>query len=437
MAGEPTLKRGHSNPHEWVVYAQQMLNHALAGGMHLDVPENGVFDETFEQEVIAFQSQHGLDHDGEIGPNTWAALHSAEEAQHRTSAAAAAEEDDQLQSPPREVHSAPGHKDDNIFHQRTDQHGNTVRVYDMDEEKISADPKWNQAVSAMIMLAEKNTEMQIPYVLVAVQEFQTSSRARIDQFAQAAHQFLEQSHIQFPWGLLVDGLEYGLSIAFEIPDHTLVEKWGNWIYEKVKGAFTSQLKSELEARADPVPNLEKRLEAGVAALTQHVTQATTRAVDDVKAALRDYIYDTMWENQQVSDDPEWIGEMVAWFGFPTRTTENVTQPILYYLDQQLDAMIQQAQQEVLAAGCPAPRRRPWSSRTCFSRASRGSRAPFRRTPARTRPSAARGSRGWQVEPGVPRRCWPGTPSWCVRGRICGVATGTPGLPQARTRSARG
>jgi hypothetical protein len=354
MAGEPTLKRGHHNPHDWVVYAQQMVNHALAGGMHLDVPENGVFDEDFEQEVIAFQSQHGLGHDGEIGPGTWAALHAAVEARQRANSAASlgadAAGDDQLQSPPREVHSAPGHKDDNTFHQRTDSHGNTVRVYDMDEEKISADHKWNAAVSAMTILAEKNTEMQITYVLVAMQEFQVSSRSRIDQFARDAHEFLEKSQVRFPWGLLVDGLEFGLSIVFEFPAETVLEKWGNWIYERVKGALTSQLKSELEAHADPVTNLEKRLETGVAALTQYVTQQTTRAVDDVKTLLPDYIYDAMWEHHQVSDDHAWISEMVAWFGFPTRTTENVTQPILHHLNQQFDAMVQQAQQELLTSG---------------------------------------------------------------------------------------
>lgn len=350
MAGEPTLKRGHSNPHDWVVYAQKMLNYALASGMHLDIPENGVFDEAFEQDVIAFQSQHGLGHDGEVGPNTWAALHNSVEAKQRASAASTAEEDDQLQSPPREVHSEPGHKSDETFHQRTDKHGNTVRVYDMDEEKITTDHKWNEVVTAMISLADKNTSDQIPYVLVAVQEFQTSSRAQIDQFAEAAHQFLEESQVHFPWGLLVDGLEFGLSTVFEIPAKTLVEKWGNWIYEKVKGALTSQLKSELESRADPIANLKNQLEEGVTVLTQHVTQQTTRAVDDVRAALHDYIYDAMWEHQQVSDSPDWISEMVAWFGFPTRNTGNVTQPILHYLNQQFDAMIQQARQEMLASG---------------------------------------------------------------------------------------
>lgn len=351
MAGEPTLKRGHNNPHDWVVYAQKTLNYALAGGMHIDVHENGVFDEAFEQEVIAFQSQHGLGHDGEIGPNTWAALHKAVEAKQQASTASADEEEDQLQSPPREVHSAPGHKDDNTFHQRTDKHGNTVRVYDMDAEKINSDhASWNEVVTEMTTLAEKNVEMQIPYVLVALQEFQSSSRTAIDQFAAVAERFLDESHVHFPWGLLVEGLEFGLSTVFEIPTETILQKWGNWIYEKVKSALTGQLKSELEARADPVANMKKQLEEGVEALIQHVTHQATRAVDDVKTALPEYIYDAMWEHQQVSGNPDWIREMVAWFGFPTRTTDNVTQPILHYLNEQFDAMIQQAQKELLASG---------------------------------------------------------------------------------------
>jgi hypothetical protein len=329
------------------VYAQKTLNYALAGGMHVDVPENGAFDQAFEQEVIAFQSRHGLGRDGVIGPHTWAALGKAVEVKQRASAASAAEEQDQLQSPPREVHSAPGHKDDEKFHQRTDSHGDTVRVYDMDAEKISTDHKWNEAVTQMITLAKENTDTQISYVLVAVQEFQTSSRTRIDGFAQAAEHLIEVSHVDFPWGLLVDGLEKGLSIVFDIPAETILQKWGNWISEKVKSALTGQLKSELEARADPVANLKNRLEVGVATLTEHVTQQNTQAVDDVNTALPDYIYDAMWEHQQVSDDYAWISEMVAYFGFPTRTADNVTQPILYYLNQQFDAMIQQAQDELL------------------------------------------------------------------------------------------
>jgi len=353
MAGEPTLKRGHGNPQEWVAYAQQLLNYALADGMHLDVNVNGVFDQGFEHEVIGFKTRHGLGPDGTIDPSTWAALHHAAAARQETASAAEAVEDDKLQSAPREVHSAPGHKDDESFHERKDAQGNTVRVYDMDAEDIHGERNrtytWNQAVTAMTMLAVKNTEVQIPYVLVAVHEFETSSRARIDQFAQAAHDFLEQSQVHFPWDLLVDGLEYGLSAVFEFPAATIVDKAGGWIIDKVKGALIGQLKSELEARADPVPNLERRLEEGVAALTLHVTQQTAQAVSDLGAAIPDYIRDAMQGHQEVSDDYEWISAMVEWFGFPSRTTENVTQPILHNLNQQFDAMVGQVEQELLAS----------------------------------------------------------------------------------------
>jgi hypothetical protein len=346
MTGDPTLKRGHNNPHDWVVYAQKTLNYALAGGMHVDVPENGVFDQAFEQEVVAFQSQHGLGHDGEIGAHTWAALHKVVEAKQQASAASAAEQDDQLQSPPHEVHSAPGHKDDEKFRQRTDSHGNTVRVYDVDAEEITGDPKhpasWNGVVESMIGMAEMNSETQIRFVRDAVDEFQGSSSARIDEFAQTAERFREESHVHFPWGLLVDGLEYGLKNVFEIPAEA-----GKWIFEKVMDAFTSQLKSELEAQADPVADLKNRLVVGVATLTEHVKKQHTRAIDDVKAAIPDYIKEAMREYQQVSNDPDWISEMVAWFGFPAPTQETVTQPILHYLNQQFDAMIQKAQEELL------------------------------------------------------------------------------------------
>jgi len=340
MPGEPTLKRGHNNPHEWVVYAQQMLNRALAGGMHLDVPENGVFDEAFEQEVRAFQSRHGLGQDGEIGPRTWAALHNAVAAPQHAASAAPAEEDDQLRSAPRETHSAPGHRDDEAFHQRTDAHGNTVRVYDMDAEVIGS-PEWERAVSALIMMAEQYTDTQIPYVLVAVHEFQASSRERIDEFTRTAHEFLEQSQVRFPWSLLAEGLKFGISAAFEISEP---------IVDKLVDAFVDEIASELEAHADPVPNLEKRLEEGVATLTRHVTQQTVRAVDDVKAAIPDYIRDAMREYQQVSDNYEWLSAMAAYFGFLPRTEANVAQPILGHLNDKFEAMIQQVEQELLASG---------------------------------------------------------------------------------------
>src|SRR3954451_22186792 len=105
------------------MYAQQMLNHALSGGMHIDVPENGVFNDAFAQEVNGFKARHGLSQNGVIDHDTWAALHQAANTQHQAAVHRAAQEDahkaekdaddaDHLSSSPHEVHSAPGHEND-------------------------------------------------------------------------------------------------------------------------------------------------------------------------------------------------------------------------------------------------------------------------------------------------------------------------------------
>jgi hypothetical protein len=350
MAGEPTLKRGHHDPHNWVLYAQQMLNHALAGGMHIDVPENGVFDEAFEQEVNGFKGRHGLTQNGVIDHETWVALHRAAEARQQEAGERAAEEDDQLSSPPREQHSAPGHENDEHYRVRADRHGNQVKVYDMDAESIVAGPDdnhdWNQAVSAMVLLAEKNTEMHISYVHSAVIQFEAGSHAKIEKFAHDAHRFIENSQVHFPWDVLVGGLETGLSLIFHIPAETLVAKFGNWIFEKVNHALTSELGAALSAQADPVANLQHQLEVGVRGLIAHVDQQTVQAVDDVKASIPMYIHEAMLGETQVTMDYTWISEMVEWFGFPTTTADNVTHPILYHLNAQLDAMIYQVDEKL-------------------------------------------------------------------------------------------
>jgi Putative peptidoglycan binding domain len=346
MAGEPTLKRGHNNPHEWVVYAQKMLNQALSGGMHIDVPEDGKFDEEFEKAIIAFQENHGLGHDGEIGPKTWAAFHHAIEKKQHAAGQAAQEQDEQeeeqLRSPARDVHNAPGHRDDNSFHERSDGHGNTTRVYDVDPEVIVADKDWNTAVGLMIEKAEKNTGEQIGYVHSAILEFQISSEGKISGFAASAHQFEDNAHIHFPWGLLVDGLDHALGVVF-----TVEGAWAGWIYEKVKGAFTDALKEELEHQESAVPGLQAKLEAGVTALVDRANRESRTTVDQLKESIKDYIKEQMVSHKQVTNDPDWIDEMVKYFGFPPSTADNVTYPILHSLNAQFDAMLQEAHEEML------------------------------------------------------------------------------------------
>ena len=348
---EPTLKRGHQNPNEWVEYAQKMLNHALAGGMHIDIPENGAFDEEMEREVMAFQSRHGLNDDGEIGPQTWAALHASADAR----AGAVAEPDGggggASQYPQHEVEQqiAPGHRpDDDIYHTHQDPSGNTVRDYDMDSETITvtagAHADWNAVVATMIGRAENNTGEQIPYVLVAIDEFRQSSQEKTAQWVHDAQVFEQQAHVAFPWGLLVDGLDSGLSAVFKL------EGPGGWIFDKVKDAFTSELVADLEAHASQVPGLQAQLDAGVVALSARVRRESTAAVDAVKAEIRPYIEEQMRAYTDVTNDPEWIAEMVAWLGFPPRSEANVTQPILSWLNRQFDTMLRDASEQLVRNG---------------------------------------------------------------------------------------
>jgi Putative peptidoglycan binding domain len=347
MANEPTLKRGHHNSHDWVVYAQKLLNQALAGGMHLDMAENGVFDEEMEQTIISFQERHGLGHDGEIGPKTWAALHHAVEAKHQAAVQAVEEEDDQLQSAPREVHNAPGHRDENTFHERKDSHGNAVRVYDVDSETVTVTPgthaDWNSVVSHMVELARINVETQVPYVHAGIMQFQQQAAGTIAQFAASAHQFEQDSHVEFPWGLLVDGLDTALAAVFTVEGGV-----GGWIYEKVKGAFVDQLVTDLTTHTSQVPGLQAKLEAGVQELVTRVHTQTKTAIDEIKAVLREKIEQDMQAHQQVTNDPEWIAAMVAYFGFPERPMADVVSTISSWLTQQFDAMVHAAQEELLA-----------------------------------------------------------------------------------------
>jgi hypothetical protein len=325
-----------------------MLNYALSGGMHIDVPEDGVFNEEFEQEVRGFQGRSGLEADGTIGPNTWAALNAAAEAKQNASTT---DEDPDLVAP-REAQTRPGqHRDDNVFHERTDKDGNTVRVYDMEGENVvsqrGSTPDWNAVVSSMVEMAERRNRDQIPYVIMAVAHFANGSDQKITQFAQAAHAFEEAAHIDFPWGLLIDGLDTALATVFTVSGG--VE---GWIYGHVKSALIGNIVEDLTSRASAVPGLEAKLRAGVAELAATITDRQQQAIDAVQHDIRDHIHTQMLENTsegEFSTDPNWIDAMVEYYGFPDRAYDDVAQPILSSLNHEFDAMLQQAKEDLLAS----------------------------------------------------------------------------------------
>jgi hypothetical protein len=337
---EPNLRRGQG-PRDWVLHAQKQLNYALSGGMHIDVPENGVFDEAFEQEVEGFQGRSGIEQDGKIGPDTWAALKAAVEAKQNASDA---DEDPDFDAP-RQAQERPGqHREDNVFRERKDKDGSTVRVYDMEGENVVSGSEWNSVVTSMVEMSERRNRDQIPYVILGVKQFADESGQKISQFAHAAQALHEASHIDFPWDLLIDGLDTALSTVFT------VSGVGGWIYGHVKSALLGNIVDELTSRTSPVPGLEAKLRTGIAELAQEMTNRQQRAIDTVQQDIHDYIETQMLEYTgagQFTNDAKWIDEMVTYFGFPDRGYDDVAQPILSWLNHQFDAMLEQTNEELL------------------------------------------------------------------------------------------
>lgn len=361
MAGEPTLKRGHNNPHDWVVHAQQLINHALAGGMHLDIPENGVFDEEMEKEVSAFQERHGLAVDGEIGPNTWAALQGRVAEKQR-----AAQADDNEDSQPHsgaytyseQRRLEQGHDtDDEVYHQYTDEHGNVVKQYAMSgegkeatgdpnengvENTILVDPKAhvdiNAVVTQMTEIASRRLGEQIPYTHSAVLQFQTHAHQQIAQFVEE-----HEPDASIGWGSLVEGLTSGLLLVFA-PELEAMK----FVFETAASVFSAGLEARLEHATSALNAAEAKLTTGVDTLVAEIDQRWMHAVDAARKQLPAAIGQQMEEyrNQYLTLDKDWIEEMVHWFGFPERTEETVTAPILYELNSRFGELLSQVQAQL-------------------------------------------------------------------------------------------
>jgi hypothetical protein len=57
----------------------------------------------------------------------------------------------------------------------------------------------------------------------------------------------------------------------------------------------------------------------------------------------------MREYTDLSNDSDWIDEMVAWFGFPRKSVDEIKGPIKEWLDHQLGEMLRAASDQVLNA----------------------------------------------------------------------------------------
>jgi len=338
---EPTIKRGAKQA-DWVNYAKQLLDQywITPGSMALPMDQDGVFDETMEDLVKSFQERKGLSRDGKIGRDTWAAL--------TGNANAAAQTDDQ---PTAEEQAADRTAQNQHDPSMTDDHRyrvvDGVPVLDMSEEEIVVTPgvvvDWNEVVTDMITRARLNVQKQVPWFHQAVNEFAASSTVSIGQWAAQMRQFEENARVELPWSMIVDGLDSALGLAFSGPGGM-----AGWIYGKLKSAVLAELVDELATKS-MVPGLEQGLLAGVAALKDKVDDSFEQVIQDFESEGDHHIMEQMREQTQLSNDSGWIDEMVAWFGFPQKSVDEIKGPIKEWLDHQLSEMLRAASDQVLNA----------------------------------------------------------------------------------------
>jgi hypothetical protein len=248
--------------------------------------------------------------------------------------------------PQREVEQeiAPGHgPNDEIYHTYTDEHGNIVKQYDMDAEEITVTPgahvDWNTVVGQMVAIAHERADAQIPYVHAAIEQFQSNSGTQIAQFIHANTPPADE----ISWKALVDGLTAGLWMAFA-PEAEV----GKLIFDTAISLVREGSEDAAHQAAQHVEDAHQQLEAGVRAFTTAAMSNTLSSVDHVKAQIVDQFKHGMQEYQQVTADPTWIDEMVSYFGFPMRTEDTVTTPVLQHLEYEFNNLLTDVQAQLHA-----------------------------------------------------------------------------------------
>jgi hypothetical protein len=240
-----------------------------------------------------------------------------------------------------EQQAFPGHgPDDEIFHQYTDENGQVVTQYDIAGESIRGSAHehdtWNAAVTAMIGLAKQRLAVQLPYVHEAVLEFQSSAHGQIAQFVHA-----NTPAQQIGWGPFVETLASAITAVF------LPELEAAKIAVDVAGkVFSEGLAVSVEQATEHLSAATEQLTHGVDLLVTDIGIRTQTAVDAANEHVAEFIRDYMKDEQHPTTDFEWVDAMVEWFGYPERTRDTVTVPIVHELNQSFAELLGQVQHEL-------------------------------------------------------------------------------------------
>jgi hypothetical protein len=94
---------------------------------------------------------------------------------------------------------------------------------------------------------------------------------------------------------------------------------------------------------------EQAVLTGVAALKDKVDDTFEEVINDFEAEGAEHIKEQMRDYTQLSNDTDWIDEMVDWFGFPRKSVDEIKRPIEEWLEHQLGEMLRAASDQVLNA----------------------------------------------------------------------------------------
>jgi hypothetical protein len=233
------------------------------------------------------------------------------------------------------------------MHQHPDRRGGTVTEYTMPAEHLTNPPPVrdrNAITGAMEQMALRRLGERVPYMTLALEAFEESSKHAIEQHVEWAAHFEKSVHVEFPWTLLETALGLGLSFGFA---YYVEKEAAKKIFDKVVEVTLHELTSKMEKEASGVEDLRHKLESGRHALLENLGINYARAVDEVKADINVFIVDELehFTNTDLTDDPEWIQAMVEWFGFPEPTYDMVGEPIRSSLTEQFAAMLRDAEDE--------------------------------------------------------------------------------------------
>jgi hypothetical protein len=198
---------------------------------------------------------------------------------------------------------------------------------------VYPDPKDTEGkvLAAVQTLATDRLNLRITFVLDAVSEFESAANLHIDQL-----QYDRDATYSFD-PILV-------SFAKVVIDFFPPTKIANSVVSTVMDGIQSSYTQKLEGG---LTGAKLQLHASVAALVQATRERATLAASSVLERLRQIIEDGMTWVDSASTDPDYVGALCDWMGFPPPTRENTVNPVRQALENPFFGVYQAVRAQLL------------------------------------------------------------------------------------------